>query len=278
MLSRSAAVKLKAIFIIDLIIIGAAAGSFFYLQSEGMLAQGAKPAKFALQDLTISPMEANVGDSVAISVNVTNVGNLAGNDTVNFEINGTVKDIENLTLAAGDSEIVLFNDAETKEGGYTVRVGDLTGNFTITPAPPESSKIILSNLQTDPYEVWVNDTVTIIADAQNPSTADDKLRVAVTVDNVVVETSTITVAAETTQAVAFNVTATTEGQHTVKLNTLSGSFTVVKTGYHTVEVTRSGGGSTILHFTLDGQDQTMSYIALLPVGQHSVSVPSPVDI
>ena len=33
MLSRSAMVKLKAIFIIDLIIVGAAAGAFFYLQN-----------------------------------------------------------------------------------------------------------------------------------------------------------------------------------------------------------------------------------------------------
>ena len=89
MLSRSAVVKLKAIFIIDLIIVGAAAGVFFYLQNEGMIAQGAKPAKFTLKDLTISPTIASVGDSVQISVNVTNVGDLEGNDTVNFEINGS---------------------------------------------------------------------------------------------------------------------------------------------------------------------------------------------
>ena len=278
MLSRSAVVKLKAIFIIDLIIVGAAAGAFFYLQNEGMLAQGAKPAKFTLQDLTISPTVAYVGDSVQISVNVTNVGDLGGNDTVNFEINGAIRDIENLTLAAGESEIALFNDVETKEGSYTVAVGVLTGNFTIVPAPPESSKIILSNLVTDPYEVWANDTVTFTANAQNPSTEDDKLRVTVTVDGTVVETSTIKLAAGAAQSVAFNFTASNEGTHKVKLNTLSGSFRVVKTGYHTIQVTRSGGGSTVLHFTFDGQSLAMPYIALLPVGQHSVSVPSPVDV
>ena len=36
MLSRSAVAKLKAIFIIDLIIVGAAAGVFLYLQNNGM--------------------------------------------------------------------------------------------------------------------------------------------------------------------------------------------------------------------------------------------------
>ncbi|MGD0449584.1 MAG: CARDB domain-containing protein [Candidatus Bathyarchaeia archaeon] len=278
MLSRSAVVKLKAIFVIDLIIVGAAAGAFFYLQNEGMIAHGIKPAKFTLQDLTISPSGANVGDSVQISVNVTNVGDLGGNDTVNFEINGTIKDVENLTLAAGDSEIVLFNDVETKEGSYTVAVGALTGNFTINPAPPESSKIIISNLVADPYEVWTNDTVTLAVNAQNPSTEDDKLRVTVTVDDIVVETSTIKLAAGAAQSIAFNVTATTEGTHKVKVNTLSGSFKVVATGYHTIEVTRSGGGSTALPFTFDGQAETMPYFALLPVGEHSISVPSPFNV
>ena len=62
-----------------------------------------------------------------------------------------VRDIENLTLAAGDSSIAQFNDVELNEGNYTVKVGDLTGDFTINPALPESSKIILSNLVTDPY-------------------------------------------------------------------------------------------------------------------------------
>jgi hypothetical protein len=278
MLSRSAVVKLKAIFMIDLVIVAAAAGVFFYLQNEGLIAQGAKSAKFTLRDLTISPTAAYVGDSVQISVNVTNVGDLAGNGTVNFEINGAIKDVEKLTLTAGDSAITSFNDVETKEGSYTVAVGILTGNFTITPAPPESSKIILSNLRTDPYEVWANDTVSLLLNAQNPSTEDDKLRVTVTVDNTVVETSTIKLAAGAAQSIAFNVTAPTEGKHKVKVNTLSGSFTVVKTGYHTIEITRSGGGSTVLHFTFDGQPLAMPYIALIPVGQHSVSVPSPVDV
>ena len=76
----------------------------------------------------------------------------------------------------------------------------------------------------------------------------------------------------TTQNLSFNVTATTEGNHKVKLNTLSGSFNVVKTGYHTLEISRSGGGSTALPFIFDGKAVTMTYNALLPVGEHTISV------
>ncbi len=278
MLSRSAVVKLKAIFIIDLIIVGAAVGVFFYLQNDGLLAQGTKPAKFTLKDLTISSPNATLGDSVLVSVNVTNVGDFGGNDTVNFLINGSVRDIENLTLAAGDSAIAQFNDVELKEGNYTVKVGELTGAFTINPALPESSKIILSNLVNDPIEIWANDTVTVTASAQNPSAQDDKLRVTLTVDGTVVQTSEISVAAGKTQTVALNATATTEGQHKVKLNTLVGSFSVVKTGFHTIEIARSGGGSKSLPFTFDNQPVGTTYTALVPIGQHSISVPSPYDV
>jgi hypothetical protein len=278
MLSHLAIVKLKAILVIDLIIIGAAAGTYFYLQNQGVIAVASKPAKFTLTSLNIDPQQANAGDAVQISVNLTNIGDLEGNHTVNFEINNVVKDVENVTLAGNSSEIVQYTDVETVEGNYTVKVGSLTGNFTVNPAPPESSKIVLSNLKVDPYEVWANQTVTLTATAQNPTTAADKITVKVTLDDEVVQTQIIALNASSTQTVQFAVNATIEGQHTVKLNTLSGSFTVVQTGYHTLEIARSGGGSTPLPFTLNGVTHDTPYIALLPVGQYTVSCPNPFDV
>ena len=93
MLSRSAVVKLKAILIIDLMIVGAAAGVYFYFQGQGLIATGAKPATFTLSDLTINPLETYVGESVQISVNLTNIGDLEGNQTVSLEINSAIKDV-----------------------------------------------------------------------------------------------------------------------------------------------------------------------------------------
>ena len=147
MLSRSAIVKLKAVLIIDLIIIGAAAGAYFYLQDQGLVSGAPKPAKFTLTDLIISPLEAYVGETVQISVNVTNIGEVEGNETINLEINGALKDTANITLAGNSSDIVAFADIENIIGNYNVQVGSLSGNFTIKEAPPESSKIVLSDLE-----------------------------------------------------------------------------------------------------------------------------------
>jgi hypothetical protein len=278
MLSRSAIAKLKAILVIDLVIVGAAAGVYFYLQDQGLIAVAVKPAEFTLANLAIDPLQAYVGDAVQISVNLTNIGDLEGNQTLNLEINDAVKETENVTLAGNSSQLIQFTDIETTEGNYTVQVGDLIGYFIINPAPPESSKIILSNLRSDPYEVWSNQTVTLTASAQNPTTEADKLTIRVLIDDVVVETKIIEVDAGITESVQFNVTATTEGKHHVKLNTLTGSFTVVETGYHTLTINRSGGGSKPLSFTLNGESYNTPYTQLLPVGEYSISCPNPYDV
>jgi len=280
MLSRSAVVKLKAVLIIDLIIIGAVAGAYFYLEGQGVLSNAAKPATFTMTDLTVNPLETYVGEAIQISVNLTNIGDLEGNQTVNLEINNAVKDSTNVTLSGNSTQIVEFTDIEMVEGNYSVKVGDLTGAFDIKPAPPESSKIVLSNFLSNPYEVWAYDNVTFTAIAENPSNQSDKLTVKVMVDDVMVSTQVIALDAGASQTEQFTVNASNaaEGKHTAKLNTLSGSFIVVKTGYHTLIVNRSGGGSKALPFTLNGENYQTAYQALLPVGEYSISVPNPFSV
>ncbi|MCW3996480.1 MAG: hypothetical protein NWE98_10095 [Candidatus Bathyarchaeota archaeon] len=279
MLSRSAIVKLKAILVIDLIIVGSAAGLYLYFQDQGLVTGGgSKPAKFILTDLVISPNEAYAGEAVAISVNVTNIGELEGNLTVNLQINDAIKDTANLTLAGNSSEIVEFSDIEMLEGTYNVTIGDLTGFFIINTPPPESSKIILSSLKVDPYEVWVDEPVTLTVTAENPTSEADKILIRIMVDDIMVKSQVIELEAKETQTVSFNVSASTEGKHTIKVNTLSGSFTIVKTGYHTLTINRSGGGSKSLPFKLNGVEHGTPYTELLPVGEYYIELPNPFDV
>jgi hypothetical protein len=282
--SKSAMVKLKAIFIIDLIIIGAAAGAYFYLQDQGLVTGSVKPAVLTLTDLVIDPVEAYVGETVQISVNVTNSGGLVGNVTLNLEINNEIKSALNVTLPGNSSEIEEFTSVEDAAGIYNVQIGSLNGTFTIKETPPGLSKIVLSDLKVDPYEVWVNDTIDVTATTQNQAslsenqTQPDRLRIKVTVDDLVVDSQVILLDAGANQTVHFTVNATSEGKHTVKLNTLSGSFLVVKTGYHTLIINRSGGGSKTLPISFNGKPLGTPYIALLPVAEYTVSVPTPYDV
>ena len=106
MFNRRAITKLKAIFIIDLIIVVAAAGSYLYLTSQGLITSGPRPAEFKLTDLTIDPPEAEAGEAVIIFFNLTNVGETDGNYTAFLAINNSTKENQTLTLAPSESIIL----------------------------------------------------------------------------------------------------------------------------------------------------------------------------
>jgi hypothetical protein len=271
--------KLKAFLIIDLVFLGAVVSTYFYFQDQGLIVVGLKQATFAFSDLTVDPAEIYPGEAIQISLNTTNVGDLEGNETLNLEINDVVKDTENITLAGGGSQIIEFTYIETVMGNYTVKVGDLVGTFIVKPAPPETSKIILSNLKLAPYEVWADEPITLTASAQNPTAEIDTLTIKITMDDVVLEYKTIEVEAGMSKTVEFTVNASSsEGLHEVKLNTLRASYLVVKTGYHRLRIGRSGGGSTGLPFTLNGVEYLTPFDQILPVGEYTITVPTPFDI
>ena len=98
----------------------------------------APAAAFACSNLSISPGEINVGETVIISVLVTNTGNATGSYKVTLKIDGVVAATKEVTLKAGASEEVTFTTAKDATGSYSVNVNGLSGSFTVKekPAPP----------------------------------------------------------------------------------------------------------------------------------------------
>jgi len=278
MLSRSAVVKLKAILIIDLIIVAAAVGAYFYLQDQGVIAGPSKPANLELSDFLIAPLEAYIGDTIQISANCTNTGDVDGNVTYSLLINGQVKEELNVTLAAQMSEILEFTDIENEAGNYTVQLGDQSGYFIIVEPPPNTSKIVLSDYRATPYETWPDKPTNVTVVATNPSEEADRLYIRVTVDDVLFSSKMVELGAGESRTLVFPINATGEGKHVVMLNSLRGTFTVVKEGYHTLTISRSGGGSKPVPFTLNGEQHNTPYQALMPVGEYTVSVTTPYNV
>jgi len=272
MVSRSAIAKVEALFIIDVIIVAVAAGIYLHFQNQGLIAAAPKPAEFTVTDLTINPLEAEIFEPILITVNVTNIGDEQGSYMANLTINNVLEENQTILLLGGNSTIVEFTVIEEVEGTYTVEIDGLSGSFKIKPAPPETSKIILSNLRIDPYEAWVDEPISVTVTAQNPTADTYSLTVKVTIDDVLVETKRVELIGGETATIEFTVNATTEGRHSVKVNTLSGSLIIVPTGYHTLMVNRSGGGSTPLPFTLNGESHNAPYTEILPVGTYTIAV------
>jgi len=76
---------------------------------------------FTISDLTISPTEVDIGESVTISVLVTNTGDLTDSRRLTLKIDNVVVATRDVTLAGGASETVTFTTvAGTMEHEITV--------------------------------------------------------------------------------------------------------------------------------------------------------------
>jgi len=274
MRSRSAMAKLKAIFLIDVLIVAVAAGIYFYLANQGMVAVALKPAEFTVTDLVINPLQVDVGEPVSISANLTNIGDLSDNCTLSLIINDVIKENQTIRLAGGVSSLVEFTDIESAKGTYSVTLGNLTGTFTVKEVIPKVSSITLSNMIVNPYEVSAGDFVNIKVTAKNTGTEMETFQVELMVDDSLADSATVMLSAGGSRPVEFSVQATTEGIHKVKVNNLFGAFKVVPAGMHTLSINLSPvpdeGGAD---FTINGQHARTPYKQLLAEGQYTISLP-----
>jgi hypothetical protein len=90
---------------------------------------------FDLGDLAIQPLNAVLGDPVVISAVVRNVGDIQGTDNVTLEIDGVAKETQEVNLAVGQTQSILFVVIE-KEGIHGVSIDGLTGTFVVKKMEP----------------------------------------------------------------------------------------------------------------------------------------------
>jgi methionine-rich copper-binding protein CopC len=94
-------------------------------------------AAFSTSQLSVSPSAVYVGETVNISVTVTNSGDAAGSYAVILKTDGVVEEIREITLEAGASEEVTFTTVKNVAGTYSVEVGGLSGSFIVEEKPVE---------------------------------------------------------------------------------------------------------------------------------------------
>jgi hypothetical protein len=114
------------------------------------------PASFQSDYLTISPGEIETGQTVNISLTVTNGGECTGSCPVMLRIEGVVEEIKEITLEAGDSETVSFSVARQLAGTYSVEVNGLTGSFEVKqPQPTAVEPTPAEPTPTEPTNWWL---------------------------------------------------------------------------------------------------------------------------
>jgi hypothetical protein len=96
-----------------------------------------RPAALELSDLTITPGEVNVGETVAIISLITNTGDLAGTYEVTLKINDVAVETKQVEVTGGAQQRVAFTLARDAAGTYTVNVDGLSETFEVKEAAPK---------------------------------------------------------------------------------------------------------------------------------------------
>ena len=90
-----------------------------------------EPVTFSLSSLITSPNEVALGESVAISVEVTNIGGETGNYKVTLKIDGVMEASREILVNAGASQKITFTTSKDLPGTYAVDINGLSGIFVV---------------------------------------------------------------------------------------------------------------------------------------------------
>jgi hypothetical protein len=96
-------------------------------------------AKFSIYDLKVFPDEVIPGETVMISVQVTNVGDLEGSYLLILNVNEEREQSQEVKLGARETREVVFSITKNDSGTYNVMIEDLTGGFMVRESviPPQ---------------------------------------------------------------------------------------------------------------------------------------------
>ncbi len=98
------------------------------------------PLTFQVSNLEISPAEAESGDDVTISADITNTSDSAGTYVSTLWLNGTLTSGKDVYIEADATESVSFTVTRAAADNYEVRIDRLFGSFSVgEPVPPAPS-------------------------------------------------------------------------------------------------------------------------------------------
>lgn len=133
-------------------------------------------------------------------------------------------------VAAGENETVTFTVIRDVPGVYGMLVNGLTGSFTVMAPPPllpEPAAFTVSGLTIHPAEISPGEVVTIGVTVTNVGATEDSYTVVLKINDVKEDEKSVTLDAGQRQGVSFSVSRDVPGSHTVIVDGLSGSFTVL---------------------------------------------------
>jgi hypothetical protein len=184
-----------------------------------------RPASFDITSLSLTPQEVGPGETVAVSLTVSNTGDFMGNYAAELKLDDILIQTRNVTLAGGESKTEIFTVITSATGEHWVSIGDKLAAFVVA-VPPNPALLTVSDIVVTPTEVHLGDQVTVNALVRNDGDINGTYVATLKIDDVAVRTQAISIDGGGSGTVNFNITADTAGQHRVSIGSLQATYQV----------------------------------------------------
>ncbi len=84
------------------------------------------PAKFQVTSIDIAPIVVSLGEKIAVTANVGNIGGTRGSYSLTLKVNGAIQETKDLTIGPGSTQTTVFNVVKDVPGLYTVEIEGFT--------------------------------------------------------------------------------------------------------------------------------------------------------
>jgi hypothetical protein len=187
-----------------------------------------RPAELQLTNLVTSRKEARIEDPITVSATATNIGDLAGEFSLDLFVNDEKRETKIVQLDGGETTTVHFEVVEYAEGDYEIKLGSLTTSFRITSEAQsvEPAEFQVTELTVNPSLVLADEVVEISVKVTNVGEATGSYTVNLEIDGAIKDSRDVTLAGQATEVVRFQVTEANPGTYNVDIDGLAGSFTV----------------------------------------------------
>jgi hypothetical protein len=186
--------------------------------------------EFIISALTASPVETASGDTVTLSFDLLNNGDMADDYTVLLKIDGD--NVESYTgfLNSGSTETFTYSLTADKPGEYNVEVNEISTTFIVLEPviPPTPALLLVTRIETAPEEITRGEELTVFVTLVNEGELPGSEFFELMIDDTPVEIKEETIEGGTEKTIFYNVIADyNPGVHTVSVEEASINFSVI---------------------------------------------------
>jgi hypothetical protein len=218
MVSKLGITHLQTILLIDLIIVSAAAGGYFYVSN--LPGPQLTDSQVQLLSLQATPLTVIVGEPVTVSMNVSTVSGASGKYVAILMVDGAQAQSQAVELQPAENKEIQFIITDAAEGTHIASIGSLEASFAV------AGKLAYSDLVINRTEAAAGEPVGIALKVTNKVQDIESYSLTLKINNLDVETKSGQLSAASSTTVLFEVTEQAEGTYQIQVAGLIANFTV----------------------------------------------------